>query len=302
MGVQKDANDADLKKAYRKLALKCHPDKNTAPNSEEAFKALGLAYATLSDPPKRSVYDKYGDEDPDSRGGGGRSGYGGMHFNGQEINPNDIFNMFFGGGLPGGMQTSGMPGGFRVYTTGFGPSFVSSFGGIPTNRHGRGHHNNQEHEAQEDRPYNMLAQLLPVLLLIFTCLFNFTGDSGHARGSSYFSLTHSPPYMNPLKTKLSKVKDIPYFVTDQFMRTFAHDRYQLGRVERLVEQTYKNYLIEECHNQQTYKNELHDVARRNELLPKERKKILEKVRDFELSRCVEFNELFPKTFSRYAYG
>jgi len=301
LSVQKDATDADLKKAYRKLALKCHPDKNTAPNSDEAFKALGLAYATLSDPQKRSVYDKYGDEDPDSRGGGGRSGYGGMHFNGQEINPNDIFNMFFGGGVPGGVQTAGMPGGFRVYTTGFGSSFVSSFGGIPTNRHRRGHHNSQEHEAQEDRRYNMLAQLLPVLLLIFTSFFNFTGDlgtTGHAGGSSYFSLTHSPPYINPLKTK---VKEIPYFVTDQFMRTFARDSYQLGRVERFVEQTYKNYLIEECRNQQTYKNELHDLAQRNQLVPEERKRILEKARDFELSRCVEFHELFPQTFSRYKY-
>jgi len=301
LSVQKDAPDADLKKAYRKLALKCHPDKNTAPNSDEAFKTLRLAYATLSDPQKRRVYDKYGDEDPDSRGGGVRSGYGGMHFNRQDINPNDIFNMFFGGKIPRGVQTAGMPGGFRFYTTGFGPSFVSSFGGIPTNRHGRGRHNSQEHEAHEDRRYNMLVQFLPVLLLIFTSFFNFTGDSGatdHSGDNSYFSLTHSPPYINPLKTE---AKEIPYFVTDQFIRTFTRNRYHLGRVERLVEQKYKNYLIEECRNQQTYKNELHDVVRRNKLMPEERKKILEKARDFELSQCVEFHELFPQTFSSYEY-
>jgi len=301
LSVQKDAPDADLKKAYRKLALKCHPDKNTAPNSDEAFKTLRLAYATLSDPQKRRVYDKYGDEDPDSRGGGVRSGYGGMHFNRQDINPNDIFNMFFGGKIPRGVQTAGMPGGFRFYTTGFGPSFVSSFGGIPTNRHGRGRHNSQEHEAHEDRRYNMLVQFLPVLLLIFTSFFNFTGDSGatdHSGDNSYFSLTHSPPYINPLKTE---AKEIPYFVTDKFIRTFTRNRYHLGRVERLVEQKYKNYLIEECRNQQTYKNELHDVVRRNKLMPEERKKILEKARDFELSQCVEFHELFPQTFSSYEY-
>lgn len=300
LSVRKDATDADLKKAYRKLALKCHPDKNTAPNADEAFKALGLAYATLSDPQKRCVYDKYGDEDPDSRGGGGRPGFGGANFHGQEINPNDIFNMFFGGGMPGGVQTAGMPGGFRVYTTGFGPGFMGRFGGIPTNRHG--HQHSQDHEAQPERPFNMLAQLLPVLLLILTSFFNFTGDSntmGHTGGSSYFSLTHAPPYINPLKTKLTKVKEIPYFVTDQFMRTFARDRYQLGRVERLVEQTYKNYLIEECRNQKTYKNELHDVARRKELVPEERKRMLQKARDFALSRCIEFNELFPQTYSSY---
>lgn len=305
LSVEKDASDADLKKAYRKLALKCHPDKNTAPNSDEAFKALGLAYATLSDPQKRSLYDKYGDEDPDSRGDASRSGFGGMHFNGQEINPNDIFNMFFGGSVPGGVQSSGVHGGFRVYSSSFGPNFVNSFGGIPTSRYGNRHHNGQQREAQEDRRYSMFAQLLPVLLLIFTSFYNFTGDSvtsDHAGSNSYFSLTNHPPYINPLKTKFTKVKDIPYFVTDHFMRTFARDRYQLSRVERLVQQSYKNYLIEECHNQQTYKNELHDVVRKNKLVPEERKRILDKARNFKLSRCVEFRELFPPSFSVYEQG
>ena len=109
LGVQTDADDSQIKKAYRKRALKLHPDKNSAPQSDEAFKAVGLAYATLSDPQKRTIYDRYGEEDPDNRGGGG----GGMRpgnfrHGGQEVNPEDIFNMFFGGqagGMGGGMQT-----------------------------------------------------------------------------------------------------------------------------------------------------------------------------------------------------
>ena len=66
----------------------------------EAFKAVGLAYGTLSDSQKRTIYDRYGDEDPDNTGGGGmRRGAGGVHFRpGQEVSPEEIFNMFFGGG------------------------------------------------------------------------------------------------------------------------------------------------------------------------------------------------------------
>ena len=128
LGIEQNADEAGIKKAYRKLALKLHPDKNSAPHADEAFKAVGLAYATLSDSQKKIIYDRYGEEDPDNRAGGmGGARGGGVHFNGQEVNPEDIFNMFFGGGMPGGMGGMGGPG-FRVYTTGMGgPGFA--FGG-----------------------------------------------------------------------------------------------------------------------------------------------------------------------------
>ena len=94
LGVESNADENSLKKAYRKLALKLHPDKNSAPQADDAFKALGLAYATLSDTQKRTIYDRYGEEDPDNRGGGGggmrRPGGGGVHFHGQDVNPEDI--------------------------------------------------------------------------------------------------------------------------------------------------------------------------------------------------------------------
>lgn len=187
LGVDKDADENALKKAYRKLALKLHPDKNSAPHADEAFKALGLAYATLSDPQKRTIYDRYGEEDPDNRGGGGggfRPGHGGggVHFNGQEVNPEDIFNMFFGGGMPGGvhMNMGGMPGGFRMYSTGF--------GGMP-----HGARRGQRQQAPQQTGLGALFQLLPVLLLFAMSFFNLPGEnaSGHTGGSQYFSLTVS---------------------------------------------------------------------------------------------------------------
>jgi len=81
LGVEKDADDATIKKAYRKLALKNHPDKGGDP---EKFKEITMAYEILSDPEKRAKYDKYGLEglSDESMGGPGE----------------DIFSMFFGGG------------------------------------------------------------------------------------------------------------------------------------------------------------------------------------------------------------
>ena len=61
LGIQKGASEEDIKKAYRKLALKYHPDKNKAADAEEKFKEIAEAYEVLSDKKKRDVYDKYGE-------------------------------------------------------------------------------------------------------------------------------------------------------------------------------------------------------------------------------------------------
>ena len=95
LGVQKGATQAEIKKAYFKLAKQYHPDVNKEPGAEEKFKEINEAYETLSDEQKRARYDQYGFDDPTQGFGGAGAGAGGFSgFGGFE----DIFSQFFGGG------------------------------------------------------------------------------------------------------------------------------------------------------------------------------------------------------------
>lgn len=97
LGVARGAGADEIKKAYRKLAVKLHPDKNPGDHTaEEKFKELGEAYEALSDADKRAAYDRYGHAAFSGGMGGGRSGGGGFH------DPMDIFSQVFGGAFGGG--------------------------------------------------------------------------------------------------------------------------------------------------------------------------------------------------------
>merc|ERR1719495_560854 len=99
LGVERGANDDEIKKAYKKRALATHPDRHASASEaekkeqENKFKELGEAYDVLSDTKKRSRYDNGHDLDDLEGGGGG--------FGGHEMDPNQIFQAFFGGGAGG---------------------------------------------------------------------------------------------------------------------------------------------------------------------------------------------------------
>jgi DnaJ-class molecular chaperone len=103
LGIQKGATEDEIKKAYRKMALKYHPDKNKSPGAEDKFKEIAEAYEVLSDPKKKEIYDTYGEEglkggtaDPEGHPGPGGHGFQ-YTFHGD---PHETFRMFFGGEDP----------------------------------------------------------------------------------------------------------------------------------------------------------------------------------------------------------
>lgn len=138
LGVSRSATEEEIKKAYKKLAVKYHPDKNPdhKEESERKFREVSEAYEVLSDASKREIYDKFGEEGlkqgvPD--GSGGFSG-GGYHFS----DPNDIFSRIFGNVFGGG-GFGGMRGGMGEdsFMDDGGASSFFSFGGAPGGRRRR---------------------------------------------------------------------------------------------------------------------------------------------------------------------
>src|SRR6185436_6768989 len=100
LGVGKNASTDEIKKAYRKVAMQFHPDRNPGDKaSEEKFKEAAEAYEVLSDPDKKKRYDQFGHAAMGGNGGGGYSG-GGMRMEDIFANFGDIFSEFGGGGSP----------------------------------------------------------------------------------------------------------------------------------------------------------------------------------------------------------
>lgn len=111
LGVSKDASEAEIKSAFRKLAKKYHPDVSKEPNAAEKFKEAQEAYAVLSDKDKRSKYDQFGHAAFDQNGGfGGAGGFSGF----EDFDPSDILRDIFGSGFGFGGGSSFFGGSSRT--------------------------------------------------------------------------------------------------------------------------------------------------------------------------------------------
>ncbi|CAJ0918228.1 unnamed protein product, partial [Mesorhabditis belari] len=208
-----------LKKEYRKLALQLHPDKCHAPHATEAFKALGNAYAVLSNKDKRDQYDTYGSASPSPRRRG-HSDYFEYDYNRgfeSDFSAEEIFNMFFGGGFPGE----------QIHRR-------------------RAHFHQQQHRhehAHEQQAYSPLLQLFPLIaMLILGLVAQFMVSepafSLHQQGK--YNIRRETPELH-----------VPYFVKSDFLQNYKS---QLKRVEQQVEDEYIQQLRMQCYKEQNQRD------------------------------------------------
>ncbi|CAM5133420.1 unnamed protein product [Eretmochelys imbricata] len=266
LGVERDANEENLKKAYRKLALKFHPDKNSAPGATEAFKAIGTAFAVLSNPEKRSRYDQFGNEQDTFSTPRARNYDYYREFE-ADITPEEIFNMFFGGHFPTGN--------------------IHMFSNVTPDTHyyQRRHRNErawmQDKEEDENRPqntYSAFIQLLPVLVIIVVSVITQL-------------MATNPPYSLFYKSSIGHTipretqnLQVPYYVDKNFENSYKGA--ELQELEKTVEKDYIDYIQTSCWKEKQQKSDLSNLAR---LYRDERLK--QKAESLKLEHCEKLSNL-----------
>ncbi|KAL5698029.1 hypothetical protein ACHQM5_029117 [Ranunculus cassubicifolius] len=217
LGIDKECSGEEVKKAYRKLSLKVHPDKNKAPGAEEAFKAVSKAFQCLSNEESRKKYDVTGSEEVVYERVARRRGHQQQGFNGfyeADFDPDEIFrNFFYGGGGPGvTTQFNGFS-----FGTGMGPNVRTA------------------HHASSNSNLRAVIQLLPILLVI---LLNFLPSN-----EPVFSLSRSYPYEHHLKT----TRGVNYYVkSEKFEQKYPPDTSERARIEHQIDREYYSVVSQNC--------------------------------------------------------
>ncbi|KAG0136609.1 hypothetical protein HOY82DRAFT_49540 [Tuber indicum] len=307
LDIKVEATEGEIKKAYRKLALVMHPDKNGAPGADEAFKLVSRAFQVLSDPDKRALFDRHGG-DPDARGGGGGGfadtpmrgfpgggpfgtpGRGGGVFEG-EISPEDLFNMFFGGGGmgPGGDLFGGGMGGFQTFG---GPGIrIRQFGGQrrrPTQAAGR------EQVQPEQSLVRILIQLLPLIIFFILPILSslLPGDNYKEFGEPLFKLDRVPPYTTRRETPNHK---IPFWITPNELKKQMKKNGMI-RLDKAVEIHIISALSSNCEKEKADKMKEINAARSSLSRYFDDQERLKKANERPLPNCEKLRELGVKQY------
>jgi len=254
LGVPRDSTEAVIKKGYRKMAIKLHPDKNSAPGADEAFKEVSRAYGILSDPQQRAAYDQYGDTSDNP------SQQYTRHYR-NDIDPADLFREVFGAGFPGG------GGHFQTF----------HFGG--GHRRTAGMHRAR---TQQPNERGSLLQLLPLLLLFFMSFASFPNQS-----ESLFSFSKDSSHPVERHTMSQGIiPDITFFVDKSFKAKYGRNSRSLLSVESQVQTQYIYFVENKCRSEKNTRNRQVEFAR------KRRDKVNQaKLLEKQLKWCDELDRL-----------
>lgn len=288
LGVARDADEDAIKRAYKKLALKVHPDKNTAPGADEAFKRVGKANAILLDPNERANYDRFGEASEHSAASG--RGGGGMHeaaarqyHHGrqreQEISPEDIFNAFFGQGAMGGMQ------GARV--------FHGSNGRVHFQRGGGAQQ--QQPPAEMFNENANFAQKLQGLMPLFLLFIFFASSMFGSTDEQYYALQQSRRH-SKMRTTVgwnNVAKGLPYFVTDNVDLRLQSNQQLLYEVEINVQNDLKRVWSQNCRIEEQEKQSYLSYSKIAKS-KSDKERYLKAHRDFKQPNCENMKNFFSQ--------
>ena len=280
--VQRSATTEEIKKAYKKLAIKFHPDRCKAPMAQEAFKAVSSSYVCLSNEEKRALYDKYGTEDLQRVGM--NSSMGAHRADGffYESAPEDEF--------------------FDLFAQMFGSDIVH-----PRARHRsryrqqqRNHHifrqqHHRRHDTQgEGQQFNFgaLLQLAPLFIILLLSLFMQFAQMGSAANSG-----RSEELFVFVKSSVHSVQrqcqfgGITYFVKPEFDYLHSRNPRTVYLVDQEVYKQYRNHLTDECKMEKRKKQELLNKITM-ETDPHRKEKFTQQAERFATPMCDEFRRIY----------
>ena len=251
LNISKDATPEQIKKGYKKQAIRFHPDKNHSKLSTECFKKISEAYQCLSDPEKKSFYDKYGNEQEFKEQYFQRN----HRYYQEEMDPFEAFNMFFGSGF--------FPG---------------------TRYHFRTEHFHQDGENANINQNRKLLQFFPVIFLFLIYILPNLGFLFESK--PLYQFTRNTLYNHKRRTSRNGVE---FYVGEKFIQKYPKMN-DFKSLEPTIEKEYLNYLYEECTNIIDYKNRLqYYMAISYSRYEKEQYK--RKIDQLNYSSCNKYNSL-----------
>lgn len=283
--VDKKATDIEIKKSYRKLAIKLHPDKNKHPKASEAFKVIAKAFEVLGDESKRKMYDVTG-SDPDSRGGMGGAGAGGAGMNGFQgfqgfqgfpagngVNLNeDLFNMFFGSGPQNGFS-------FNFGGNGFGNNgfyYTNPAAGMNARRRAaqqqqqqRNRRNGNNSDTEKPTFSQYVIQLLPIIVILFSLLLNLFSNSDNDGRHNNFGFNGKVPHYSFKETRNYNIQrstpkyHLNYYINEKTLKDFEgrenFDK-EIQNLDKFVEINYINKVKTDCQIEKSKQQRIIDNA------------------------------------------